>query len=362
MSTDTFEDELRSLLHHTADNEATALGDVDPKTVLLQGHRVVRRRRVATGAAIGAATVVVGLVGYSALSTGADRTTTPAGPTRVVVGTGAAVTAELVSPGTAGPEGGNPVPAQKVRVTIDRARGAVRYETVVDGEMTVVASGQLPSTPRASTYTSSPLVEGLTMGLVPESATQLALVWGGDAPGSAQATAPLPGTGFQAFAVWHTGAPSETTFAGFDWTDGEFVYRPDGGPVTSGGSGGTVAFVDIDQNLFGLFDADGTVGTKRLADTPEGGRPVMMLGQQDDGSDVMAATVLVVLPAGATAIEVTPRAGATLGSTEVFNGGSVAETLVVARLSMPQEVAGTGVQRVRWTGADGKVRTSRVGF
>jgi hypothetical protein len=72
--------------------------------------------------------------------------------------------------------------------------------------------------------------------------------------------------------------------------------------------------------------------------------------------------LLVVLPAGATAIEVTPRAGATLGSTEVFNGGSVAETLVVARLSMPQEVAGTGVQRVRWTGADGKVRASDVGF
>ena len=361
MSTDTFEDELRSLLHDTADAEGTALEDVDPQVVLLQGRRVVRRRRVATGAALAAATLVVGLVGYSALSTGDDRTTTPAGPTSSVVTTGA-VTAELASPKTVGDEGGSPVPAEDVRVTIDRARGAVRYETVVDGEMTVVASGLLPTTRRASTYTSSPLVTGLTMGLLPESATQLALVWAGDVPGSAQATAPLPGTGFQAFAVWHTGSASETTFAGFDWTDGKSVYRPDGGMVTSGGSGGTVAFVDVEQNLFGMFQAEGTVGTKRISDTTEGARPVMMLGRQDDGSDVMAATVLVVLPAGASAVEVTPWAGVTLGSTKVFEGSSTAETLVVARLTMPPKVAGTGVQRVRWTGADGTVRTSGVGF
>lgn len=363
MTTDTFEDELRALLHHTADAEAPALVDVDPQEVLLQGRRAVRRRRVATVAAVAAAAVVVGLVGYSALATGADRTTTPAGPTGSAASAAAGtVSTELASPETVGPEGGVPVPAEKVRVTVDRAKGAVRYETVVDGEMTVVASGLLPTSPRASTYASSPLAEGLTMGLLPESATQLALLWGGDAPGSTQATSPLPGTGFQAFAVWHTGTPSETTFAGFDWTDGEFVYRPDGGLVPSGGSRGTVAFVDQEQNLFGQFDADGTGGTKRLSDTPDGARPVMMLGRHDDGSDVMATTVLVVLPAGATAIEVTPRAGATLGSTEVIDGGTSTETLVLARLTMPQTVGGTGVHRVRWTGADGKAQTSDVVF
>ena len=87
----------------------------------------------------------------------------------------------------------------------------------------------------------------------------------------------------------------------------------------------------------------------------------MMLGRHDDGSDVMATTVLVVLPAGATAIEVTPRAGATLGSTEVVDG-TTTETLVLARLTMPQSVGGTGVHRVRWTGADGKAQTSDVVF
>ena len=65
MSTDTFEDELRSLLHDTADAEAPAYVDVDPDAVLAAGppgrppppHR--DRRSVAA-----AAVLVVGLVGY----------------------------------------------------------------------------------------------------------------------------------------------------------------------------------------------------------------------------------------------------------------------------------------------------------
>ena len=60
MSTDTFEDQLRSLLHDTADAEGPAFVDVDPNAVVTTGRRVIRRRRLATGAGIAAAVLAIG--------------------------------------------------------------------------------------------------------------------------------------------------------------------------------------------------------------------------------------------------------------------------------------------------------------
>ena len=68
MSIDTFEDELRSLLHDTADAEGPAYVDVDPGVVLLRGRRVVRRRRIATGAATAAAVLAVGIAGVAGVA------------------------------------------------------------------------------------------------------------------------------------------------------------------------------------------------------------------------------------------------------------------------------------------------------
>ena len=65
-----------------------------------------------------------------------------------------------------------------------------------------------------------------------------------------------------------------------------------------GRDGRSSVFVDEAQDLFGMFDAEGSVATKRLSDTEPGGRPVMMTGVQVEGSRMMATTVLVVLPPG----------------------------------------------------------------
>ena len=254
------------------------------------------------------------------------------------------------------------MPAEKVRVTVDRAKGAVRYETVLDGEMTVVASGPAAGeSARLDVRVLSPR-RGTHHGVAPRERDRS---WrcSGAVTHLARPRRPrrfrVPASrrspsGTRALA-------SETTFAGFDWTDGEFVYRPDGGLVPSGGSRGTVAFVDQEQNLFGQFDGDGTGGTKRLSDTPEGARPVMMLGRHDDGSDVMAATVLVVLPAGATAIEVTPRAGATLGSTEVVDGTTTETRRPGPAHDAPVRGRDRGAPRPM-DGCHGKAQTSDVGF
>ncbi len=73
MSTDTFEGELRSLLHDTADAEGPAYVDVDPNAVVTQGRRVVRRRRMAAGAGVAAATLVLGAGAWAVLDQGSRR-------------------------------------------------------------------------------------------------------------------------------------------------------------------------------------------------------------------------------------------------------------------------------------------------
>ena len=82
MSTDTFEGELRSLLHDTADAEGPAYVDVDPNAVVTQGRRVVRRRRMAAGAGIAAATLVLGAGAWAVLDQGSRRAVEPVPATR----------------------------------------------------------------------------------------------------------------------------------------------------------------------------------------------------------------------------------------------------------------------------------------
>jgi hypothetical protein len=164
--------------------------------------------------------------------------------------------------------------------------------------------------------------------------------------------APLPGTVFQAFAAWHDGRASETTFAGLDWTDGEKVFRGDGSPVNSAPLGGVVAFTDPTQGVVGMF-GDGTIATKPLDDVRFGEVPVLMMGRQQ-GAGLMDTALLLVLPAGARDVVVTAAPGATVRSTEYANGGTTGDTLVVSRLLVPADVGGTGARTVSWTGADGR--------
>jgi len=360
MSTDTFGDELRTLLRQAADAEEPAYLDVDPGVVVFQGRRVVRRRRIAAGAGIAAVAVTVGLVGISPLgddvrrseSVPGSRTTAPAAP---AAGT---VSVDLANSADAAPEGGAPQGRPAVRVTVDRTTRRVEY--LVKGASGFVPRGQgmLPVATRAATWLGRQQVDGVVVGVLPAAATDLVLLWAGDAPGATHTTVAIPGTEYQAFAVWGAGIAPESVFAGLDWTDGSRVYAGDGSALPSARLGDLVAFVDEEQNLFGLF-GDGTSSTKRLSDTPTGAVPVLMQGVQPEGSTTMEASVLVVLPAGARDVTVTPRAGATVRSTDVAGGGTTGPTLAVARLELPQAVPGTGVKRVSWTGADGRAASTR---
>ena len=356
MTPDLLEDRLRTALHDATSAEDGAFLDLDPAVVLGRGRRAVLRRRVAAGASIAAATTVVGLVGWSALGAGTERASVPGGSTSTVARTGTA-TVELTSPAVVDAEGGTVVePGERVSVEVDRARGTVRYLRPDGATRRVVAQGRLPVTGRGTTWVTPADVPGLVVGIMPEAATDQVFVWAGDAPGSTLSTGPLAGTGFQAFAVWHSGKPGQSTFAGLDWTDGDAVYRGDGSRVTSRVDGDLVAFVDEKQGLFGMF-GDGSSATKRLQDTAAGERPVMMLGNQRDGADVIVNAVLVVLPAGAEDVVATATPGATVTATSTLVDEPIDPTLVVVRLDVPTSVAGTGLGSIRWTETDGRTST-----
>jgi hypothetical protein len=353
MSTDTFEDELRSLLRDTADAEGPAYVDVDPRAVVSHGRRVIRRRRMATGAGIAAATLVAGLVGFSALGDG-FRGAEPVPGTSTTARTTGTVSVELTKGADTAPEGDAPAGGPAVRVTVDRVSGRVDYSVERDGVFVPAGTDTMPTGRQAATWSSTARTDGVVVGIVPAAATDLFPVWVGDVPGSTRALEHLGSTSFQAFAIWQSSTSAEADLAGLDWTDGERVYGSHGLPLPSGRSGTAVAFVDRALGQFGILD-DGTAVTKSLRDVPTGQVPVLMTGRARSGSDLMDSTVLVVLPAGAQGVDAVPVAGATLESVGTSQA-STDDTVVILRVTAPSD-AGTGIRRVTWTAADGSAQS-----
>jgi hypothetical protein len=353
MSTDTFEGELRSLLHESADAEGPAYVDVDPHAVVTQGRRVVRRRRMAAGAGIAAASVALGLVGFAALGDGVRRAEPlPGSSTNGSAGsTTGTVSVDLAHSADAAPEGGAPEGRPTVRVTVDRVTGRVDYSVVRDGVSVQAGTDTMPTSPQATTWVSPAGVDGLVVGVVPAAATDLFPVWAGDAPGATHTMEPLGSTSYQAFAIWHTGTPGETSLAGLDWSDGDTVYSSLGLPLPSGRSDGAVAFVDRALGVFGII-RDGSSATKSMVGLPADQVPVLMTGRARSGSALMDNTVLVVLPAGSQGVDAEPSAGATVESVSTSQS-STGDTIVILWVTASRDTAGTGVHRVTWTNADG---------
>ena len=365
MSTDTFEDELRTLLHDTADAEAPAYVDVAPDEVLAQGHRVVRRRRMAAGAGIAAAVVALGAVGAVTLGNGIDRTSEPAATTSAPTATGP-VSAEISTTldGKVAPRADVPVSA---RVQVDE-QTRKWWVTLTDsqGRQTTRPAATLPANPGFSTYIEVGSPPDLVVGVMPAVAKGIVALWLTEPVESSFSSAPLPGTDRQAFAIRYSAAPDpnvagDTILAGFDWTDGQQVFDSAGAEVPSARDHDDVVFVDRKQDLFGIF-GDGNTVSKRLRDTPAGQVPVVMSGRVPEGSDTMVSTVLVVLPAEARGVRATAVPGATLLSTNTVSGLSTSDAMVVLRVRMPKETPGTGIQRLSWLGLDGQRVGTEAGF
>ncbi len=358
MSTDTFEDQLRSLLHDTADAEGPAYVDVDPRAVVTSGRRVIRRRRMVAGAGIAAAALAIGLVGWANSATGTDRGAAPVPAASVTARS--AVTAVLERGTTLEDASGKDVVTPgRVRVGIDPASRTWSHAFVDDdGTAVGTLSEALPAGPRAD-WSASSGGPGVVMGLLPERATAFLPVWWEGAPASTQATAPLPGTGYESFALWHSGGP-EAKLIDIVWTDSQQVYSSRPAKVHSAKFGKTIVFVDEASGQFGIFDGDGSV-IRESHTTPVDVLPAVVSGTPDAGANSAVNTVLILLPPDADRAEVKAAEGATLLSAQTAGGQGTNRMLVLARLRVPSDSPDIGIDYVRWTDSNGTLVLSQVG-
>jgi hypothetical protein len=374
MTHDLFEDELRAQLHGAVDHESHAYMDIDPTTVLFTGHRVVRRRRAAAGAGIAAAVLVTGIVGWSAIGTGVDRASLPAGTSRTssspsVAGT--AVTARLDPfsdlSGTDGRPLAVPGPRQ-VAVTVDPTRtpDLVYSEVGAGGALTMMGGSSLEGiAPSASTWGTAGEGSHVLVGVLPADAVQFQLVTPMDDKGGHAATsvtAPLPGTGRQAFAVRFAEAADADAVRHLLWWGGDGVVHDETGAtvpsVALGDPEGTVVFVSDSLDRMGTFsDGDGLSSMTLDGSRNSSGRPVLAAGRGD--ADRIEWLFAAVVPASAQPGTITPTAGTTI-RTPLTRAPVAGTQLAVlwSRFSSPRGAEGSGYAAVTWT-EDGRTVTQR---
>ncbi|MEO9093377.1 MAG: hypothetical protein ABI249_07310, partial [Ornithinibacter sp.] len=314
MSTDTFEETLRGLLHESTDAEGMAFLDLDPSEVLVRGRRAVRRRRTAWALGAAAAALTVAGLGAIAIDTAGDRTDTlPAGQRSGTTSTARVDLASIPLYESAIVNNGTglvpiaPNDPSHVVVSVDEASRTWQVTTLdAEGQSTRSALEALPSNPGFTTWWVAGRSEGLVVGLLPAAATGVVATWaGGEPTQSNMGFEPLPGTARQVFAVRYPATETDRIFSGLLWSDGERVRDSGGALVPSAKVGTDLAFVSRTQGTFGIF-GDGSTSTKQLNQSPAARVQSLMSGDRSGGSDTMATTLLLVLPAGAHDALITP--------------------------------------------------------
>jgi hypothetical protein len=364
MSTDTFEDELRTLLHGATEGQSPAFEDVDTDAVLASGRRIVRRRRLAAVGGSVAAALVVAAGTWAAVGDSAGRAAPiPATRTTTSVPTTGTVSAELETSELRSEGNGSlSQPGQTIQVAIDRATGVVRYSTLRDGAPSVVAVGRVPSNPRGVTWTSLSSSR-LLVGVMPAEAVQSQLVTptyneGGHA--STFVDEPLQGTGLQAFAVSFAEVGDAALVSHvLWWGEDRAVHDETGATVPSvalGDPDGTVVYVAEELDRMGTFsDGDGTTMMQLDGSRNSSGRPVLSTGRGDGGN--VSWLFAAVVPAGAEPGTVTPGLGATVTTPltkALVRGTDLA--ILWSRQSSPKAAKGSGYASVTWN-EDGRTVT-----
>lgn len=346
MTTDTFEDELRSLLRNAADAEGPAYVDVDPGAVVSEGRRVVRRRRYAAGAAAAAAVLAIGITGAVIGGVGPNRADTTVPATQQATGP---VTVDLTRTADVGDAWGRVTGRPQARVGVDLGRHTWTSARIADdGALSQASTGPLPANPLASTYKPDQGAPALVTGVLPASATAVAWIWSGEPQAYTQSLAPLPGTPYQAAAVWHAdGAASQ--LVGLNWTDGTSVYSALGAKVPSITYTGAIGFVDPSQQTIGLY-VDGQLGSSLIIGSDRDPVPTASVVAPPETATRLPVTVFAVLPAGATGIQV--NAEGSEHQSETRDLGAAVGTGVLVRAAPAFDPGTTGVT-ITWTSADG---------
>ncbi|QIM20203.1 hypothetical protein G7075_01980 [Phycicoccus sp. HDW14] len=363
MSHDLFEDRLRTELRGATEAEAPAFLDIDPAAVLGTGRRIVRRRRMAAVGGTLAAVTVLGVGSWAVLDGSSDRALqeVPAGPSATMT-TGTATADLETSTLEADGNGTSTLPGERIRVTIDRATGVLKWSTLRDGTPRLIEEGRVPSVQRGVVWRSLSSMK-LLLGVVPGDAEQFQLVTptydeGGHA--STTATEALPGTGLKAIAVSFAEVGDAEAVSHVLWWDGGLsVQDEDGSTVPSvalGDPDGTVVYVSEELDRMGTFsDSDGTTMMEIDGSRNSSGRPVLSTGRGD--GDTVSWLFAAVVPADAEPGTLTPGQGATVTTplTKVPVPGTDLAVLW-SRQSSPKDAKGSGYASVTWT-EDGRTVT-----
>ncbi|WP_377640959.1 hypothetical protein [Oryzobacter terrae] len=369
MTPDLMEERLRSALHDATTAQDGAYLDLDPSLVLGHGRRAVRRRRIAAGASVAAATVVVGLVGYSALGTGVDRTSTPAGSTA----TRGAVTAVLdtfsdLSDSTTGDT--LPIPGpRRVAVTVDpTARpDLVFWDVADDGSRRMLGGSSLDGVdPLGATWGTTGEGSHVVVGLVPEQARAISLVTPITDEGGGMSTSVeevVPGTGRKAFGTRFSDAAEAAAVSHVLWWGADGSVHDESGAlvpsVSLGDADDTTVYVAPSFDRMGTFAREGGGSAMTLdASRNSSGRPVISMARGETGA--LTGLFVAVVPDGTTPGAMAPVAGTTVTEppTVVDLPGSD-RSVLWATFTATRSAPGSGYSSVTWTEPGGRVVTER---
>ena len=335
MTHDTFDDELRTLLHDAADAERDHYLDVDPATTLHDGTRVVRRRRLLATAVTSVLALVLGIAGWAALSGSVDRAQQlPATPPPSATGT---VSATLwLDDGSA------------VGVSLDTGTGAVGLvrtaeNGVLDRATPRVASLGRPSVTYA-TVVRDPLV---VAGVMPAGATGLLPQWQGVDGPSSSAVADLPGTQYQAFALRAEQPARDGRLMDMYWQESDGVHAVNRGTLPSTVLDDTLVFLDAPNGTLGVRTGATTSVTPTGADTAAGRPPH---GGMISGDGVQ--TFVAVVPGTVEDVSVRTTPDATLLSSATSELSEGVGTAIVVTVRVPGSETG-GVAELTWTDGTG---------
>lgn len=363
MTPDVFEDELRAQLRGATDAQSDAFLDIDTDALLGTGHRALRRRRVAMAGGTAALATVVSLGAWAAFGASGDRAVEqmPATRTSPALITGSVQTL-LDEFGDLSAADGTPlaIPGPRrvaVQVTPGGTPDLQYLEVGSDGRTSPLVGSSLDGVgPLSATWRTAGNGSHVLMGVLPAQAVQFQLVApipdeGGHA--TSTVTAPIAGTGRQAFAVRFAEASDAQATRHLLWWGADRVVHDELGAVVPsialGDADGTVVFVSEAFDRFGTFsDRDGSSSMVLDGSRNTSGHPVIASGR-GTGSRIDGLFAAVV-PAGSVPGTLTPTAGTTVTnplSRAVLPGTDLA--VLWSRYSYPRTEKGSGYSSVTWT-------------
>lgn len=363
-----YEEQLRTSLLEAADGHGDI--DLDPMSIISDGTRVVRRRRIGQAVAGTAAATLVA-VGAWAVTSGMGRDDAlPAGRSTPIISSASqwqSTTLENLSGELNGsPRVGPSTFSVSVNPSVTNGEN-IRYAAVAaDGTTSSIGGSGATLTGRATTWgTGSGLDGRVVLGVMPKAAKDFQVILPMDPKGghaSTHTTAAIPGTDLQAFAIFFEVRGDAEKITDIVWTDGRGGVTDAQGrtvPATQVADAGrgtsqslTYTTVFVTDTTLGTF-SDGGASWFDLGQVPRGEFPEIFTSRQGEPGSREVGLFALLVPGGATHASATLSGITAEGIAEVHSLGG--------RSLIAVPFTGTGQAKrsvtLNWTDAAGVQQT-----